>query len=163
LRNFLEGNMKLEKREILFRAWHKEWGMSMVFSLGSYPTWTRKLEVPGQPEKAEYFDDQYFEWSVDPDCIKLQYTGLKDYEGKRIFEGDIVIAEYFEDYEVSRTGIVNYHAGSFYLKDFADKAIRAANDGNGEWYSLVEICCNDQLTKIGDIFSNPELLKQNAN
>ena len=60
-------------REIKFRAWHKEMGMSGPFVLGSHPEW-------------EGYTLPY--WSMV--SAIMQYTGMKDKDGVEIYERDFV-------------------------------------------------------------------------
>lgn len=88
-------------REIIFRAWDG-----------------KKLSIG----KAEYFDDSVnfrFE-HFDIDCDKPileQYTGLKDKNGRMIFEGDLLSFEMPDETCVTRNlkGVVYFTEGVFWV------------------------------------------------
>ena len=83
--------------------------------------------------------------------VIMQSTGLKDKNGKEIFEGDIV---QFEDcYEVSdflyiNTGIIEWCQGGFHVTNRDSVLMEDLLDGD----SLDVII-------IGNIYENPELLE----
>lgn len=73
------------QREIKFRAWHKEKRKMFPVTTIQFPTTFN----PGYAGtlKEDGFDTLYpFEEAV----ILMQYTGLKDKNGKEIYEGDVV-------------------------------------------------------------------------
>lgn len=101
---------------------------------------------------------KFFAYEVDPETV-CQYTGLTDRKGRKIFEGDIVKAEFsFNDFVRDRVEHkehiyeISYHEKYcyFYLKR---KNNNLLFDGNWS-YALMEI------EVIGNIFDNPELLNQ---
>ena len=129
-------------REIKFRCWDKRLNkMYKVLSIKfDEPQWI-------------YCEDSRFDhFSLKPDELEImQFTGLKDKNGKEIYEEDIVVWSCFdgERYRViyDRWGIPAL-AGVF----------------NCEAYDFKELdmCHNATSNKcevIGNIYENPELLK----
>ena len=129
-------------REIKFRAWDKK--CIEVYGTGmSY----------GEPE---YFDDMlafrfnHFESDNPSEIIYEQYTGLRDKNGKEIYEGDIIQDSTFKD------------RGSYIMAvEWEKEAASFVLTRNG-WafrHYFYESSNPDDCEVIGNIHENPELLK----
>ena len=116
----------------LFRAWRKKLGMSFRFGLGEFPEWEEgKVTLPY--------------WSRMGRCKIQQYTGLKDSEGRRIFEGDIV--EFKDENNLTQKGIIEWNKEEFLYR---------VTFGELDAVGLGDITTS--VNKLGNILENPELL-----
>jgi uncharacterized phage protein (TIGR01671 family) len=137
-------------RQIKFRAWNKNW-----------------------KEMEHDIDDI----TPSDDYILMQYTGLKDKNGKEIYEGDIVRFHYFYGSIGSNMGFVEaehelvgvvgwavYGWGLNAIRGEHWRGYTGYGDGEGE-SSLLDLCSmsdgsihEDSFEVIGNIHENPDLL-----
>lgn len=93
------------------------------------------------PRRAEFIE-------VDPSTV-CQYTGLKDKNGKRIFEGDI-IKRFWLGSEIIYC--VRYDGeNAHFIGKALNKSGFSTFDGDGKMFEV-----------IGNVHDNPELLKEEA-
>lgn len=131
-------------REIKFRAWHKG--------------------HPGRIKASMVFDNtpgDCLRWFAENQPIEImQFTGLKDKNGKEIYEGDIVELDpdYFLSLGFSREGESNrarvWHddeVATFNIGDLRDSII-PRKDLAAQYYTVV-----------GNIYETPELLTDHKN
>ena len=122
-----------------FRAWTEE-GKVMYYDV--YPSKDDTLLLS--------YDEIAFDEVPASDFILMQSTGLKDKNGKEIFEGDIV--KY-------KSSCHTYTEEVAYDKHFAGFGVRDANAGIifTFWVLAGDIDLSS-LEVIGNIYENPELL-----
>ena len=130
-------------REILFRGKrldNGDWVYGYYVHIGPVSC-QRAYIIP------EYASSLYVN-EVDPSTVG-QYTGLKDKNGKRIFEGDIAKVLQGKDKDIAYVGFEN---GAFMLYP---------KTGNIYERTLWEYWYNDwDVEVIGNIHDNPELLEK---
>ena len=114
-------------RNIKFRAWNGE-------------KMTTSFEITSQGVVASHFGKKEYH----PDYLLMQYTGLKDKNGKEIYEGDIVkltaIGGYLQDGSFEVENIISFHE----------------NFSHDDRYYQMD---KEKIEIIGNIYENPELLK----
>ena len=124
-----------------FRAWTEE-GEVMYYDVYPFRNDTLLLS----------YDEIAFDEVPASDFILMQSTGIKDKNGKEIFEGDVV------KYEVDR---YTYTEEVAYDKNFAGFGVKDA-DANiiftvGELAEDIDL---SSLEVVGSIYENPELLEE---
>jgi uncharacterized phage protein (TIGR01671 family) len=120
------------EREIKFRAWHKT--NKVMFENKDISVLAKNMNNNGG-------------------FIYMQYVGLKDKNGKEIYEGDILKSFYGVG-----TYTVIFKHGTFGMQgnsDYLDDWNRPKNYG----YSSFKDCDNGNIEIIGNIYENHELLK----
>lgn len=139
-------------RELKFRVWDK----SRNNWLSMYD-WFLTCEQPGILHNSNLVYTWRNFTSMERVChdnfIEQQFTGLKDKNGKEIYEGDILLDKLTEEAAAEGDGAdigrVFFAAGAFMI------------DGSGTLYDQTYSHSPDRLVDhevIGNIFENPELL-----
>lgn len=149
-------------REIKFRAWNKEEKKidNWKSLLNCNSIWFSRL-ISGQEKK-------YHEL--------MQYTGLKDKNGKEIYEGDILkgirVNWYCPGHPENNTDLVNNYLICWNDEKhaFTRKTIDLArNERSGKFSGEGSLSFNDEradeniIEVIGNLYENPELLKEVKN
>lgn len=121
-------------REIKFRAWDKGNKEMLEVQQLDYDCCYNSKPLIRTTKYNDYFDEE--------DMILMQYVGIKDKNGKEVYEGDIV---YMRCDGISGFGEVIFENGCFWIDDKKRKRT----------YPLY----NEGVYRVdGNIFENPELL-----
>ena len=148
-------------REYKFRAWDKEYEKMTYFDDEDYdyrPPLVFRLDQVFKKD-SNYDDYEDFEYNDITDSVEImQYTGLRDENGKGIYEGDIIEFSYdmfvgnFDTFVAK--GKVVFEEGAFYVEVFENE--RTTDD---EAYLLYSVNL-DTIEVIGNIYKNKELLNE---
>jgi uncharacterized phage protein (TIGR01671 family) len=98
-------------------------------------------------------------WLVDKNinaAILMQFTGLKDKNGKEIFEGDIIIGNPQSDVITERIFIIGWMNSCWCLIHTESKEVLCSI--SAYYIEAVE----KWATVISNIYENPELIKQDG-
>jgi len=125
-------------REIKFRAWDEgnkimHEGVEFIRSGTESNDWVLFKSDNQRLEDGDVLENPYFQQQIK----LMQYTGLKDKNGKEIYEGDVV-----------------RWSGKVYLIEWHDKVAGFVMQNNGIERPDVEF----ESEVIGNIYENPELL-----
>ena len=142
-------------REILFKAKHKNWRELPKEEWWVEGSYHHQTDYYGDPCDKHYIIDGTEtdmegyggHYEIDPGTL-CQYTGLKDKDGNRIWENDIV------KHEISDTiGTVKWYQED-YVGWCVDDIVIDEQQFTDEMWNECEV--------IGNVFGNPELLQPDA-
>lgn len=124
-------------RELKFRAWYKP-EKKMIYNIQN------EFE-----ERIELGMDCFSDYLKNDDFIVEQYTGIKDKNGKEIYEGDLVSCGTIDGNPV---GLVGFRT-EFGCWEVLDPKHAFGGENFTEHY------CNE-MEVVGNIHENPELLER---
>ena len=143
-------------REILFRAKRIDNGgwVEGYFAIGKWYLDEKERYAILPIDLCFYPHCEINEWiEIDPETV-CQYTGLKDKNGKRIWENDIVVCKQYID-----GNFIDYHI-EFGFVEMKHGAYGLHRDRPDAYYRPFKDWLEDyEYEVLGNIFDNPELLK----
>lgn len=133
-------------REIKYRAWLKE--ENKMVNVETIDFTDRSIQYL---EKNEIIDAYLLRRMIFDDVELMQYTGIKDKNGKEIYEGDILKYKFLYDRRLKHVTLVKFveTEASFGIKD-----------AYGNEIPLFRITANNYFEVIGNIYENEELLQK---
>lgn len=137
----------MENRIIKFRAWNGEY-----MSDASYGDWISFDGVP-YTEADRKYDTPNIEIEKAKNYILMQFTGLKDKNGKEIYEGDIVTCETPKYKRKIKGHVYCRYSGEWAVE--TDEFISQDTDQKKDCV----LWNKENIEVIGNIYQNPELLK----
>ncbi len=143
-------------REIKFRAWDNE---------------LKEMDYNPMIPTAPYAEDESLNESINflnsGRSILMQYTGLKDKNGKEIYEGDILkwnvnklIHRNSIDFNTTLDSPPDNYSTYVSKIIFENGAFKACTDKNSKTLLHGDIPRNEIGEVIGNIYKNPELLEK---
>lgn len=132
-----------------FRAWHKTWEEMGWIACIRYK---KSGEIAHLSFRRNIYDGNIYGGLVNLDEIELmQSTGLFDEFDKELFEGDVILWTYWDEFEDSGRAKIIFDKGMFKLLD--------TRTGKDVWDNLFNCLENCEVYFQGNIYENPELLE----
>lgn len=121
----------------------------------AWDSWRKRMSVVDRiyidTEGVRLYDDFGEYWRDFRDAKLMQSTDMVDGNGKELFEGDIILWTYWDEFEDSGTAKIIFDKGMFKLLDI--------RTGKEVWDNLFDCIENCNVFLQGNIYENPELLE----
>jgi uncharacterized phage protein (TIGR01671 family) len=134
-------------RELKFRVWHKPTGVMHDYLKAKFGPKGVNITLSGKFKDVE---EPTTLTVPNKDLEVMQFTGLRDKNGKEIYEGDILRVGVIENIKQNRE--VVWENGAFFTLVPEDKKL-TSRDHLVAYYSI------EEMEVIGNICENPEFLK----
>ena len=134
-------------REIIFRLWDKD-TQKLYADVGLTQRDNKPFRYSYEVTSRHIMEPVYKIYSKPDKYELMQYIGVKDLTGKKIFEGDIVSISCL--YKVDLPGIVGFHEARYVV--FSRCPERTVE----HVFTEVEVNCKI----FGNMYENPELLEE---
>lgn len=136
-------------REIKFRAWNKEYG-EMCYSTNVALYEKREFYPFGIIVGFSHYPTN--DWEL------MQYTGLRDKNGKEVYEGDIVRYTFDNpDSVLSTENGLKIRTGKIFWQEWRASFAIGCQMANNDLFKYVRN--GNRVEVIGNIYENPELLQ----
>ena len=150
-------------RDIEFRGYNTDYEEMTWFDEGYYNYTFPNVQMLQRDFDEHCGSGELWYWEdVTENMILMQYTGLKDLNNKKIYEGDIIYFSYdifnrnFDT--LCAKGIVVFEEGAFWVKPYEIEN-KKVNSEEEEW-NLLYYINQDDIEVIGNIYENKELLEE---
>lgn len=127
----------------------------MILKFRAWDNWRKRMSVIDRiyidTKGVRLYDDFGEYWRDFRDVKLMQSTGLRDELDEELFEGDVILWSYWDEFEDSGSAKIVFDKGVFKLLDI--------RTGKSVWDNLFDCSENCNIYLQGNIYENREFLE----